>query len=86
MTTTLNVRIDKNTKDKASAILNKMGLDLSSATKLFLNQIIHEKGIPFTPTVNLKKIKDKWNKESNDALSNGKRFSNSNDLIKSIIK
>lgn len=46
-TTTLNVRINKNTKQQAQKIVEKLGLDLSSAVKLFLNQVINTKSIPF---------------------------------------
>ncbi len=43
----VNVRINKNTKEQAQKIVEKMGLDLSSAIKLFLNKVIITKSIPF---------------------------------------
>lgn len=46
-TQTLNVRINKNTKLQAQKIVEKMGLDLSSAVKLFLNKVIMTESIPF---------------------------------------
>ena len=46
-TQTLNVRINKSTKDQAQKIVEKMGLDLSSAVKLFLNKVVMTKSIPF---------------------------------------
>lgn len=46
-TQTLNVRIDKQTKLQAQKIVQEMGLDLSSAVKLFLNKVIITKSIPF---------------------------------------
>jgi DNA-damage-inducible protein J len=46
-TQTLNVRIDKKTKAQAQKIVAKMGLDLSSAIKLFLTKIVMTKSIPF---------------------------------------
>lgn len=68
MNTTINVRIDKKTKDKAQKTLEAMGLDLSSGIKLFLNQVITEEAIPFTPSKNAKKIRARWDKEVAEAL------------------
>ncbi|MDO8575451.1 MAG: type II toxin-antitoxin system RelB/DinJ family antitoxin [bacterium] len=45
--TTIQLRIDKETKDKAQDIFKKLGLDLSSGMKLFLSQVIRTKSIPF---------------------------------------
>lgn len=43
----LQIRIDSKTKKEAKAILDKLGLDMSSAVKLFFRQIINAKNIPF---------------------------------------
>ena len=43
---TLQIRIDKKTKDDASKILASMGIDMSSAIKLFLRNIIITESIP----------------------------------------
>ncbi len=48
---TLQIRIDEKIKTKAQKILQKMGLDMSSAIKLYLNQIIQEEAIPFSISV-----------------------------------
>lgn len=45
--TTIQLRIDSDTKLKAQNILKKLGTDLSSAMKLFLTQVIRTKSIPF---------------------------------------
>ena len=55
--TTLNIRIEAKVKTKANKTLSALGLDMSSAVKLFLNQVITENGLPFTPTKNLASIK-----------------------------
>ncbi|MEK7459711.1 MAG: type II toxin-antitoxin system RelB/DinJ family antitoxin [Patescibacteria group bacterium] len=53
MNTIMTVRIDSKIKSEAQKTFAKMGLDLSSAVKLFMNQSILEKGLPFKPrTVN----------------------------------
>lgn len=45
--TTIQVRIDDRTKRASSKILEDLGLDVSSAVKVYLKQIIVTKGIPF---------------------------------------
>lgn len=45
--TTLNIRIDENIKNKATKTFASMGLDVSSAVKLFIHQSILEQRIPF---------------------------------------
>lgn len=45
--TTLQVRIDEKTKGSAKKVFDKLGLDFSSAIKVFLNQVIMRQGIPF---------------------------------------
>ena len=47
MTTTLQIRIDKKTKDAAQKTFRSMGLDMSSGVKLYLTQVMHTKTIPF---------------------------------------
>ena len=44
---TINVRTDEKRKKTATAILNELGLDMSSAIQLFLQQVIITKSIPF---------------------------------------
>lgn len=45
--TTIQIRIDEKEKRAAQNVLNKLGIDMSSAIKMFLNQIRLHKGIPF---------------------------------------
>lgn len=47
-TATIQVRIDQNTKQKAVKILNTLNIDMSEAIKMYLKQIILNKGIPFS--------------------------------------
>ncbi len=44
---TLQVRIDDKTKREAKRVLDTLGLDMSSAIKIYLRQISHVGGIPF---------------------------------------
>lgn len=48
-TRTANVftRVDPETKEKAEAILNQLGIPMSNAIGMFLRQIVIQRGIPF---------------------------------------
>jgi DNA-damage-inducible protein J len=43
---TIQIRIDAKTKEEARKILDDLGLDMSSAVKLFLANVINSKSIP----------------------------------------
>lgn len=43
----LQVRIDGNLRRQAAEIFNNLGLDMSSAVRLFLNRVIIAQGLPF---------------------------------------
>jgi DNA-damage-inducible protein J len=42
----VTIRIDRDTKEQASAVAEKLGTDLSAATRMFYKQMIREQGIP----------------------------------------
>lgn len=44
---TIQVRIDEKTKKSAKKVLDKLGLDFSSAIKIYMHQIVTSEGIPF---------------------------------------
>ena len=69
----LNIRIDEKLKKQAGKALAGVGLDMSGAIKVFLTQVVTEKGLPFTPTNNPSVIKARWDAQVADALKNGKR-------------
>ncbi len=46
----IQIRIDEKEKKEAKAIFNKLGLDMSSAIKLFIRQTTLRKGLPFLLT------------------------------------
>lgn len=43
---TIQIRIDRKTKEAAKKTLDQVGLDMSSAVKLFLRNVVNRKGIP----------------------------------------
>ncbi len=47
---TLQIRIDDTLRRQASDTAQAMGLDLSSAIRMFLTQMVKENGLPFHPT------------------------------------
>jgi DNA-damage-inducible protein J len=43
----LHVRVDEDTKERASAALEAMGLSVSEAVRVFLHRVAAEQAIPF---------------------------------------
>ena len=64
---TLSIRIENKAKAEASKTLTKLGLDMSSAVKLFLYQVVKEDGLPFIPTNNLATIKARFDAQVAEA-------------------
>ena len=45
--TTIQVRLDKRTKDQAQKVFRMLDISMSEAIKLFLRQVALQRGIPF---------------------------------------
>ncbi|MBP3856549.1 MAG: type II toxin-antitoxin system RelB/DinJ family antitoxin [Ruminiclostridium sp.] len=45
--TSITVRMNSETKTKAQELFNSLGLDMSTAINMFLNEAIEFQGIPF---------------------------------------
>ena len=90
LTGTINVNVDVNIKKQANAILNDLGLNMSTAINMFLAQIIKQDGIPFEiknprPTRELIKAL----KEADDIVSgkiDSKRYYNVDELFEDLDK
>lgn len=78
--TTIHVRIDKETKEEANEVLDSLGLDMSTAIKVFLSQVIQNQGLPFTPTRNPRTIRKEWDAETKEALRKGKSYRRARDM------
>ena len=50
-TATLNLRVNPDVKDRAEAVLSKLGIPMSTAITIYLNQISLTGGIPFAITL-----------------------------------
>lgn len=88
MNTTIQLRIDKATKVSAQKVLGELGLDMSSAMKLFLRAVSRTKSIPFeiktangfTPAQEVRLLKEaEWTKK------HGKVFKNVDELMDDLL-
>lgn len=50
MMTTIQFRIDSKTKREATKVFKSYGMDLSTALRMFLMQVIRVRGLPFSVT------------------------------------
>lgn len=41
-TTTIQIRVDEETKDKANIVFNDLGIDMSTAVRMFLNRVVKD--------------------------------------------
>lgn len=69
-TDTLHIRIEPSVKQKAEKTLNDLGLSITDAINVFLNQVILNDGIPFEIR------KPKFNKETIQAIEDTKNVKN----------
>ena len=85
----IQIRIDSKTKNEARKILDSLGMDMSSAIKIFLRQIINTKNFPcelrdengFTL-----KNAEILRESIVEAEGSGKSFAKGSDLIKDALK
>ena len=77
-TDTLHIRVDPSVKEKAEKTLKDLGLSITDAINVFLNQVILNDGIPFE----IKKPKyDKETIHAVEDVKNGKNVSKSFDSV-----
>ncbi len=50
-TTLVQVRIDEDLKNQATAVYDALGIDLSTAVRMFLKRSVMMKGVPFSMTL-----------------------------------
>jgi addiction module RelB/DinJ family antitoxin len=79
--TTLSIRIEEKTKKDAAKTLHALGIDLSSAVKMFLNQVVIDKGLPFTPSRTPRQIREGWDEQVREALTT-KGYKNADEMFK----
>ena len=89
MNSTIQIRIDKKMKKDADKTLKDMGLDMSSGIKLFLNEIIRERSLPFrvlTTNGYTPEYEERMIREGNYALKHGKSYKNAKEIFNDILK
>ena len=78
--TRISIRMDENLRKEADAILDELGLNMSSAVNIFVKQLVRQGGLPFTPTLETKQAaKNKRQERLNSFL----RFASQNRKIES---
>lgn len=77
-TDTLHIRVEPDVKIKAEETLNDLGLSITEAVNVFLNQVILHDGIPF------KIEKPKYNKETIQAMEDVKSGKNLSKTFNSV--
>ena len=85
---TIQVRIDKKTKKDAMKTFDEMGIDLSSAVKLFLRNVVITQSMPFTPRTEngfTLEYEAMLIKEADEAVRNGKRYDSAEELHRDIL-
>jgi DNA-damage-inducible protein J len=86
---TIQVRIDAKTKAAARKTLDELGIDMSSAVKLFLTNVVNRKGIPLdlrTENGFTLAQEQALVDETNLAKNTGKRFATVAALMKDLDK
>ena len=81
---TIQIRIDKKTKQAAKKTLDLMGLDMSSAVKMFLTNVVNSQSIPLdlkTPNGFTLAQEQAMIRETEEAKKNGKRYDNLDELF-----
>ena len=82
-TDTLHIRIEPSVKQRAEKTLNDLGLSITEAINVFLNQVILNEGIPFEIK------KPKYNKETLQVIEdikNGKNLSKTFESVNEMFK
>lgn len=82
----INIRIDEKTKKQASKTLEAMGMDMSTAIKIFLRQVIVDQCIPFRPSKIGGLTRAQMDKEVEYALKHGKGYTDIDEMFRDILK
>ena len=50
-TTKININIDKDLKDDAQRVFDSLQIDMSTAIRMYLAQVVRDQAIPFNPNL-----------------------------------
>lgn len=74
MKTVINIKVDKDIKEKASRTARQMGLPLSTVVNAFLRQFITERSVTFSIPLKPTKWLQKLLRETEKDWENGKNY------------
>lgn len=80
----VTIRIEEKLKLQTKKALEKNGLDMSTAIKMFFKQIVLEKGLPFLPTHNPAILKKRWDTDVAEAMIDSKTYASAKELFSDI--
>ena len=80
-TTTINARIDVESKKRAQKIFSQLGLTMSGAIEMFFKQVVLHKGIPFNVRI---PNKDTINAIEELESGKGAKFSSAKELFEDL--
>lgn len=82
----LHVRVDDDTKEKATEALNAMGLSVSDAVRLFLRRVVIDQAFPLELKVPNAETRAAMAEADEIGRTGKARFSSSNELIEDLEK
>ncbi|KKQ35836.1 MAG: Addiction module antitoxin, RelB/DinJ family [Candidatus Nomurabacteria bacterium GW2011_GWB1_37_5] len=86
MNTTIQIRIDQKTKDRAQKTFKNMGIDMSAGLKMFLNQVVTDNCLPFVPsTPKTRAIRKQMDREVAYALKHSKGYTSTKEMFDAIM-
>lgn len=86
MTTTVQFRMDPKIKKRAQKLYADLGLDMSAAWNLFVEQSLKEDGLPFKPSRNPREIRKEWDEEVAWVMKNRKYYKSAEEAHADILK
>lgn len=91
MTKSYSYRMNSDDHDHAQAVLKSLGLDSTTAIKIFFKQVIAQQGLPFpvrktNPEISAEMEKDILDSEKEYKKGNYKTFSNVENLLNDLKK
>ena len=83
----LQVRVDDGLKSQATAVFEQLGMDLSTAIRMFLTKSVQVKGIPFETTLDessleMERIVRKFQKHSEEIGNSEMTLDEINEIIR----
>lgn len=85
-TSMIHVRVDDETKQRASVAVEAMGLSLSDAVRLFLHRVVADQALPFDLKVPNKATREAMREADQITVTRKARFATADDLMADLEK